>query len=330
VTQRWQEWVSLPQDARAMITAGFEPPAHLQRRQGVPSEAVSDPAVCAEHVLTGDNADLAVLVYDEAVRSVVLAPNPYLAGELAHAVNEWVSERWLGADDRFRGSILVSPQLPERAAAEIRRLVPSGRFCQVLLVANPLDKAFGHMLYDPVYEAAEECGLPIYIGTQSTGAGSSSPVGGGYPNFAFEAYALCAQPLMTHLLSFFTHGVFDRFPGLRVVLGEAGQAWLAPFIWRADDDFKSLRREVPWVKELPSEYLVEHVRVTTSPLDQTPSRQAWRSGLESIGGPGLLLYASGFPRWDMTSLTAARALLGDDWTQPVLEHSALALEATPV
>ena len=47
--------------------------------------------------------------------------NPYFATELARALNDWTIERWLPKDERLASSILVACQLPDRAAAEIRR-----------------------------------------------------------------------------------------------------------------------------------------------------------------------------------------------------------------
>jgi len=44
--------------------------------------------------------------------------NSLLTVQLCRAINDWMADRWLGADARFRGSILAANQIPEAAGAE--------------------------------------------------------------------------------------------------------------------------------------------------------------------------------------------------------------------
>lgn len=47
--------------------------------------------------------------------------NADFAASLAGAYNDWTAEQWLTADPRFKGSMLVVPQDPLKAAKEIDR-----------------------------------------------------------------------------------------------------------------------------------------------------------------------------------------------------------------
>ena len=99
----------------------------------------------------------------------------------------------------------------------------------------------------------------------------------------------------TQLISLVAGGVFDAFPALRLVLIEGGVAWLPPMLWRLDKNWKGLRREIPWVRRLPSEYVREHVRLTTAPFDAPADPAQLREVVAQLGSDDLLLYASDYP-----------------------------------
>ena len=54
-------------------------------------------------------------------------------------------------------------------------------------------------------------------------------------------------------------------------------------------------REVPWVKDLPSEYVNRHFRLTTAPAHLPPDAAGRAQLLEMLGGAAMLAYASDFP-----------------------------------
>ena len=57
----------------------------------------------------------------------------------------------------------------------------------------------------------------------------------GTPTFYIEWHTLgSAGSIMAHLVSLVVNGVFERLPGLRVLLLEGGLAWLPGILWRLD------------------------------------------------------------------------------------------------
>jgi len=70
-------------------------------------------------------------------------------------------DRWLSADERFRGSLCVAPQNPEASAAEIDRIGGDRRLAQVFWPTTA--NFMGERQYYPIYAAAERNGLPICI-----------------------------------------------------------------------------------------------------------------------------------------------------------------------
>ena len=251
--------------------------------------------------------------------------NPYFATELARALNDWSIDRWLSRDHRLASSIMVASQLPEQAAEEIYRRADNGRMVQVMLVDNPHHYPFGHPLFHQIYAAAEETGRPIAIHGGAGGWANPPSTGGGNVNLYFEAHTLWPQVVMTHLVSFVSHGVFEKFPRLRLLLIETGAAWLAPLLWRFDTEYKGLRREVPWLRKPPSEYVREHVWLTTQPLEVSPEKGQVTELLGWVSAQNRLCYSSDYPHWDADEPSYIAARLPESWHRRIFFENALEL-----
>jgi predicted TIM-barrel fold metal-dependent hydrolase len=242
--------------------------------------------------------------------------NPYAADALIRAINDWNREHWLSIeDDRLISVILISTQNPEEAAKEIRRVAYYPKIVEILLVPNPIGKPFGHPIYHPIYEAAVEVGLPIAI--HIGGEGFVRPmlhIAGGHANCKLDYLTLQTQPMIHHLVSFITHGVFEKYPSLKLLLIEMGLAWLPSFVWKLDSMVDILRLETDWVKQLPSDYLRQHVRLTTQPMEPGPSRKHMIDQLEMFEGiEDMLCYASDYPHWDSDDPLVIAARIPKDW-----------------
>ena len=239
-------------------------------------------------VFDAGRADLAILTCAYAVDSV---RNPFAAAALAGAVNDWQREHWLEREPRLRGSIVVPSQDPLLAAAEIERVGGHPAFVQVSLPVHA-EALYGTRRYYPIYEAALRHDLVIGIHFGGNPGNPPTPVG--WPTSYAEAYVGMASVFQSQLIGLVAEGAFDRFPALRVVLIESGVTWLPSLLWRLDKEWKGLRREVPWVRRLPSAYVREHVRLTTAPFDAPPNPARIAELVEQVGAD-LLLYATDFP-----------------------------------
>ena len=78
-------------------------------------------------------------------------------------------------------------------------------------------------------------------------------------------------------------GVFERFPTLKVVLIEAGFGWVPALAWRLDKHCERMRSEMPHLKRKPSEYMREHVWLTTQPMEEPETP---RASVDAIGWIG--------------------------------------------
>jgi predicted TIM-barrel fold metal-dependent hydrolase len=217
-----------------------------------------------------------------------------LANAFTRAINDWQIAEWTSQDARLRASVVVSYEDPAAAVAEIERRAGDPGFVQVLLLGRTAEP-LGQRKYWPIYEAAARAGLPVGIHAFGYGGWPITPAG--WPSYYIEEMIGHAQCAQSQLVSLVLEGVFERVPGLRVVMIEAGFAWLPALAWRLDKHWSRLRAETPHLKRLPSEYLREHVWLTTQPMEE-PGRQ--RDLLDVIGWIGWdrLLFATDYPHWD--------------------------------
>src|SRR4051812_29796185 len=86
--------------------------------------------------------------------------NHDLAAAICSAINDWQIEKWTSKDKRLKGSIVVANEDGVRSAAEIRKRAGDPNFVQVLLLSRNVEP-LGQRRYWPIYEAAEEAGLPV-------------------------------------------------------------------------------------------------------------------------------------------------------------------------
>jgi predicted TIM-barrel fold metal-dependent hydrolase len=84
-----------------------------------------------------------------------------------------------------------------------------------------------------------------------------------------------------------------------VIVKEAGVTWLPWIVWGLDSHYEILRRENPKIKKRPSEYLRQHMRLTTQPLEISDDREELITLLDAFGGmEDLLCFATDYPHWD--------------------------------
>lgn len=270
-----------------------------------------------------------VLGYDEAFLVTAIA-NHYIGQQLTSAINRWTEEEWLGRDPRLSAYILTSSALPDEAAKEVRRAARNDRMVGVHLGANILGKPMGNPLYHPIYEAAADAGIPVVLqaGCDFNAPDLFSPPPGGPMATVGEFRALDARPLASHVLSMISQGVFEKYKDLKVLLVGGGIAWVADAVWRADYRFKTMAHEVPWLRKQPSEYFLEHVRMTTLGIE-VPDSVALGPVLAAVPGiENTIAYASGYPRRDWQKPAQVASLLGEFASEQIFRGTATDLFGT--
>ena len=161
-----------------------------------------------------------------------------LAGLRAH--NRWLAEWCARLPGRRAGIGQILLNDVDEAVRDVEWISANGLTGGVLLPGLPpgcgLDPLHSPR-YEPVWQACEERGVVLNVH-----GGSGSPFDGFFPAtlpiFALEAAFYAHRPLWSLILS----GVFDRHPGLKLVLAEAGSSWV-PNTLEAMDNIQAKQEE---------------------------------------------------------------------------------------
>jgi 5-carboxyvanillate decarboxylase len=195
--------------------------------------------------------------------------DPARATELAAAYNDELAGLIAQHPTRLAGLGSVAPQQPERAAAEIERIMGPLGLNGVIINSHTHGRYLDEPRFEPILAALEASDATLYLHPRVPSSQLAEP----YMNYGMLAalWGFAAEAGV-HAIRLIMSGVFDRFPRLRVVLGHAGEA-LPYWTYRLDNmyqrtwsfagPFIGMRR----LELAPSEYLRRNFGITTSGMD---------------------------------------------------------------
>jgi predicted TIM-barrel fold metal-dependent hydrolase len=164
------------------------------------------------------------------------------------AYNNWLHEKFIGKNSRLKGMALIPIQDVEASVAELRRAVKELGMLGGMLPSNGegIKDHLGAKLYWPIYEEAEKlgCALAVHVGSLHhlgmDGFSTYYPVHAlGHPfGIAIQAAGLLA------------HGIFEKFPGIRVAFLEGGSTWVPFFLDRLDRSYHPGHLQVDFADQI--------------------------------------------------------------------------------
>ena len=180
--------------------------------------------------------------------------DPEAAVEVMRIYNGWLADFCETHPDRFAGIACIPNHDVDAAVAEIGRVAKRGAV-RGLEIANTLDmKPLYHRHWNPLWEAVQASGLPVHVHT----IGGKMPETEGLTRLeqraAFATFITGFQLKMADkLMEAIYGGVLERYPGVRLVIGEAGIGWIPYVLEHMDleweDQFQDLELGMK-----PSEY----------------------------------------------------------------------------
>jgi len=228
--------------------------------------------------------------------------NPELRAACVRTVNDWARELYDESGGRFIMLLPLPCMTPEEATAELLRVAEFGLPTGVIFDWVGAPEPVLHQIWEPVWAAAAETGIPVNLHANPSGGSRQIGVGvtGAEPrNQSLMRVANFPMGMMAELMSAVVFsGICDRHPGIRFVLEEAGVGWVPFMFWRFDREYhfggpdtRVFKPDIP-LSARPSEIVKKHLFFTFEVEEEGGFRRVPEVGLENF------LWASDFPGLD--------------------------------
>jgi 2,3-dihydroxybenzoate decarboxylase len=244
-----------------------------------------------------DKAGIELSLYSLNAPAIQALQDPGQALEIARRANDALAAEVARHPGRLAGLAALPMQDPEAAAAELRRCVRELGFRGALVNGfSDTPDGLGCLYYDlPRYDGfwgeVAALDVPFYLHPREP-LESQRMIYEGHPWLMGPVWAF-GQETAVHALRLMTSGLFDRHPGLTVILGHLGEG--LPFsLWRAEHRIRKFSRGCPALRPL-GEYFRNNFYITTSGNCRT---QALLTTLLEVGADRIL-FSTDYPFEEM-------------------------------
>ncbi|SHH18518.1 2,3-dihydroxybenzoate decarboxylase [Bradyrhizobium erythrophlei] len=206
-----------------------------------------------------DRAGIDICVLSPTIPSVQGETDAAMAASRAIQANDYLAGQIARNPTRLAGFASLAMHDPKVAARELERAVKTLGFKGALVNGHTHGTYYDLPAYDALWETMQDLDVPFYLHPidhfQVPHAYADRPeLAGAIWGWGVEA--------ASHALRLLFSGVFDRFPGLKIILGHMGEG-LPMLLWRFDSRFAVYSQGVTlWLR--PSEYFGRNIVITTS------------------------------------------------------------------
>lgn len=206
-----------------------------------------------------DAAGIDYVILSQTGPGVQVEKDTAVAIARAKENNDFLAQQIARNPDRFGGFATLPMQDPKAAADELERTVKELGFKGALVNGHTNGVYYDGPEYDVFWERVQALDVPFYL--HPFDSYGMPHVYTGHPEMTGATWGWGVETA-SHALRILFGGVFDRFPGVKLVLGHMGEG--LPFQrWRFDSRFAVYPCGVA-LKRKPSEYIGTNIVITTS------------------------------------------------------------------
>ncbi|WP_323037260.1 amidohydrolase family protein [Pararhodobacter sp.] len=183
-----------------------------------------------------------------------------IAVRRAREVNDYLAVQMQKQPARYGGFAHLALQDPAAAADELERCVRDLGMRGAMVNGQTGATYLDDDRCAPLWERAADLGVPIYI--HPNNPPETTHMYHGHPELFGPVWSWTVETA-THALRLVFSGIFDRYPGAKLILGHMGET--LPFLlWRLDSRWEISNRGDMTLARPPSEYFKRNIWVTTS------------------------------------------------------------------
>ncbi|CDP86692.1 MULTISPECIES: amidohydrolase family protein [Mycolicibacterium] len=226
--------------------------------------------------------------------------DPRQAVERARIANDALAQAISAHPDRLGGFAAVALQDVDTAVAELDRAVRELGFHGVLINSwTNLPEGVGRLdeaRFAPFWDRVAELDVPVYLHPRQLYPDQRQVIDG-RPELSGPVWEF-ATDCSASALRLITSGLFDRHPGVQIILGHLGEG-LPYDIWRIENRMR-LAADQTELQSTPTEYLRRNFFVTTSGHFSTTSLLA----ALTVMGADRVMFSVDYP-YEFTDQAAA-------------------------
>lgn len=290
-----------------MDSAGFLPDAVWEELKG----RLLD--IQARRIAEMDKNGVEIMILSLNAPAVQAIPDRKRAVEIARKANDFLAEQVAKNPKRFRAFAALPMQDPEAATREYERCMKELKFVGALVngfsqVDDPKSAVYLDMpQYWDFWGVVEKLDYPFYLHPRNP-LPHMAQIYDGHPWLLGPTWAF-GQETAVHALRLMGSGLFDKYPGLKIVLGHLGEG-LPYSMWRVDHrngwTLGVAKPKYPAKKKI-ADYFHQHFWLTTSGNFRTQT----------------LIDA-------MLEVGADRILFSADWPFENVDHAALWFDSATI
>jgi 2,3-dihydroxybenzoate decarboxylase len=188
---------------------------------------------------------------------------------LARAANDRLFETVQERPDRFAAFATLPTPDPKAAADELERTVSQYGFKGAMVHCTTNRVFFDDKRFWPIFERAQALDVPLYVHPAEPHPAVVDVYYRDYiekyPGFLTAGWGFTVETA-TQAIRLVLSGVFDAYPGVKIILGHLGEA--IPFsLWRINQSLSRVGNSSIAFRD----YFCEHFYITTSGFFSTPA-----------------------------------------------------------
>ena len=204
------------------------------------------------------------ILYPSIALRMFRYPDTGMLSDIFRCYNDWLSEFCSSYPHILKGIAMINVDDVPEGVEELKRAKGMGLAGGMISVEPQEDHRYDHPDYEPLWASAEELGMPLslHVGSNRTSGGSVRITLQGAASSKPEERTNIDSPVRLSLAAMVLSGVFERYPGLKVVSVEHGLGWIPYFKRQLDFVYRERTEQAQYRFKsdvLPSELVRRNV-----------------------------------------------------------------------